>query len=318
MKISTKSKINKLVFLCAFTYFISYITRKNFSTIIVAVSSGTGVSQSNLGLALTGTFITYGIGQLISGFLGDRFQPKKLVALGLLVTIIANICLSLCGANYVLMTVLWCINGFAQAFMWPPIVKLMTDRLSDEEYKKQTQKISWGSTFATIFLYLACPLIISLLNWESVFYFSAIIGIVGLIYWWVSCPIIELKREEKVEVSSNNKIKIRNYLCGCIDKSKIKHAYIPEILGKEKRKTKASKEGTLGVEGVSRKILEDALKRAGVLDGGNATSTGQLAITKLNLYEDGLIGGENSAVLRRKLLERLSFPKYISTIFVFL
>ncbi len=212
MKVSTKSKINKLVFLCAFTYFISYITRKNFSTIIVAVSSGTGVSQSNLGLALTGTFITYGIGQLISGFLGDRFQPKKLVALGLLVTIIANICLSLCGANYVLMTVLWCINGFAQAFMWPPIVKLMTDRLSDEEYKKQTQKISWGSTFATIFLYLACPLIISLLNWESVFYFSAIIGIVGLIYWWVSCPIIELKREEKVEVSSNNKIKIRNYL----------------------------------------------------------------------------------------------------------
>lgn len=107
--------------------------------------------------------------------------------------------------------------------------------------------------------------------------------------------------------------KIRNYLCGCIDKSKIKHAYIPEILGKEKRKTKASKEGTLGVEGVSRQIIEDALKRAGVLDGGNATSSGQPAITKLNLYEDGLIGGENSAVLRRKLLERLSFPKYISS-----
>ncbi|MBQ4101179.1 MAG: DUF4093 domain-containing protein, partial [Oscillospiraceae bacterium] len=72
-------------------------------------------------------------------------------------------------------------------------------------------------------------------------------------------------------------------------------------------------EGTLGVEGVSRQIIEDALKRAGVLGNGNATSTGQTPITKLNLYEDGLIGGENSAVLRRKLLERLSFPKYISS-----
>ena len=107
--------------------------------------------------------------------------------------------------------------------------------------------------------------------------------------------------------------KIRNYLCGCIDKSKIKHIYIPEILGKEKRKSKPSKEGTLGVEGVSRQIIEDALKRAGVLDSDKSISKNSNPITKFNLYEDGLIGGENSAILREKLLQKLSFPKYISS-----
>ena len=57
---------------------------------------------------------------------------------------------------------------------------------------------------------------------------------------------------------------IRNYLSGAVDPSKIKHAYIPDILGKEKRKEKPSKEGKLGVEGVPVSAIEDALKRAGI------------------------------------------------------
>jgi ribonuclease M5 len=57
---------------------------------------------------------------------------------------------------------------------------------------------------------------------------------------------------------------IRNYLSGCIAPEKIRHAYIPDILGKEKRKDKPSKEGKLGVEGVPISILKEALLRAGV------------------------------------------------------
>ena len=192
MKKSTQKKVSMLVFLCAFTYFISYITRKNFSTIIVAISSGTGILESELGFALTLNFIAYGIGQLVSGFCGDKIQPKKLVALGLIVTVVANLLIPV-FVNPVIMSVLWFINGFAQAFMWPPIVKLMTSQLTDEEYKENTQKISWGSSIATVLLYLVCPLIISLLNWQFVFVFAGIMGILGLVYWWINCPTIELK-----------------------------------------------------------------------------------------------------------------------------
>lgn len=76
----------------------------------------TGLSKSSLSWALTGLFITYGTGQLISGYFGDKFQPKKLVAAGLCTTIIINILIPLCNSS-ALMTALWCVNGFAQAFM---------------------------------------------------------------------------------------------------------------------------------------------------------------------------------------------------------
>lgn len=204
MKSSTKKKVSSLVFLCAFTYFISYLTRKNFSTIIVAISSGTGILQSDLGVALTLNFIAYGVGQLISGFFGDKIQPKKLVALGLIVTVLMNVLIPI-FPNPTVMSVLWFINGFAQAFMWPPIVKIMTSQLTDEEYKKNTQKVGWGSSLATVFLYLACPLIIRLVGWSGVFYFAAIGGIIGLIYWWITCPEIELKPKVSDVAEQKNK-----------------------------------------------------------------------------------------------------------------
>lgn len=104
---------------------------------------------------------------------------------------------------------------------------------------------------------------------------------------------------------------IRNFICGCIPKEKIKHAYIPEIIGKEKRKSAPSKEGTIGVEGMSSDVLEKALEKAGVLY-STADEKGR-AITRSDLYDDGLIGGENSSQLRRQLLEKLSLPGKLST-----
>ena len=91
MKLVDKKKISTLVFLCAFTYFISYLTRKNFAAIIEEIATNTGNARSSLALASTGMFITYGAGQLVSGYLGDRIQPKVLVALGLMVSSVMNL-----------------------------------------------------------------------------------------------------------------------------------------------------------------------------------------------------------------------------------
>jgi ribonuclease M5 len=104
---------------------------------------------------------------------------------------------------------------------------------------------------------------------------------------------------------------IRNYLTGAIAPDKIKHAYIPDILGKEKRKEKASKEGKLGVEGVSVKIILDALNRAGVVCGCDEMPVGR-KITKTDLYLAGLSGGENSVQKRQELLTELSLPAHLA------
>lgn len=107
--------------------------------------------------------------------------------------------------------------------------------------------------------------------------------------------------------------KIRRYLTGAIkdpEGTKIRHAYIPEILGKEKRKDHPSKEGTIGVEGMSTQVLTRALQQAGVLYDEAAVIGPKL--TKMDLYEYGLSGGEQSARRRQRLLQALGMPKYIT------
>ena len=104
--------------------------------------------------------------------------------------------------------------------------------------------------------------------------------------------------------------KIRSYISGCVDSKNIYHAYIPDILGKEPRKEKGSKEGKLGVEGIPSRLIVEALERAGVICQESERRQGFM--TKYRLYEDGLSGGGNSSALRRAFLKKLGLPERLS------
>ncbi len=104
---------------------------------------------------------------------------------------------------------------------------------------------------------------------------------------------------------------IRNFLKSVIDPSLLKHAYIPDIPGKEKRKTSPGKEGLLGVEGMRPEVILDALRRAGAtVDGEDAGICGH--ITKQDLMDLGLSGSANSSFLRKALLKKLELPGHMS------
>lgn len=105
---------------------------------------------------------------------------------------------------------------------------------------------------------------------------------------------------------------IRNFLRGIVPAGKIKHCYIPQIRGKEKRKAEVSKEGYLGVEGLDEKTIIEALERSGVNICLKSAETEFEEITKADFYELGLSGKENSAKLREKLLKKLGMPTYLS------
>lgn len=105
---------------------------------------------------------------------------------------------------------------------------------------------------------------------------------------------------------------IRNFLRGIVPAGKIKHCYIPQIRGKEKRKAEVSKEGYLGVEGLDEKTIIEALERSGVNICSKSAETKFEEITKADFYELGLSGKENSAKLREKLLKKLGMPTYLS------
>ncbi len=104
---------------------------------------------------------------------------------------------------------------------------------------------------------------------------------------------------------------IRNHIKSSIPGKYLKHAYIPDIPGKEKRKSAPGKEGKLGVEGMSREIILEALRRGGATIEGEDTPEPK-SITKQDLMELGLSGGKDSAAKRLQLLKKLNLPEHMS------
>ncbi len=93
-------------------------------------------------------------------------------------------------------------------------------------------------------------------------------------------------------------------------KDKIKHIYIPDIYGKEKRKKEPSKEGKLGVEGMSERLLLDLFGKAGI---NSETVVLENPITNFDLYEMGFSGVPNAKAKKKKLLKALDLPEFLST-----
>ena len=105
--------------------------------------------------------------------------------------------------------------------------------------------------------------------------------------------------------------KIRNYIKSFVKNGNITNVYIPDIFGKEKRKIKPSKEGKLGVEGVSKDIIIEALNKAGVLLTEKSENIDK--ITNIDLYEDGFSGTPNSSIKRKLLLRKYDLPELLTT-----
>ena len=104
---------------------------------------------------------------------------------------------------------------------------------------------------------------------------------------------------------------IRNHIKSAIPGKYLKHAYIPDIPGKEKRKSAPGKEGKLGVEGMSREIILEALRRAGAtIEGEEAPQS--CRITKQDLMSLGLSGGPDAGAKRLALLKKLNLPEHMS------
>lgn len=105
---------------------------------------------------------------------------------------------------------------------------------------------------------------------------------------------------------------IRNHIKSAIPAKYLKHAYTPDVFGKERRKSAPGKEGKLGVEGMRPEIILDALRKAGATFEGETAARTPQGITKQDLFELGLSGTPGSGEKRKKLLQTLDFPERMS------
>lgn len=170
--------------ICATAYFVSYVTRSNLAAVMVAVVESGFAPETTVALALSVCSVTYGIGQIINGYLSDRIKPQYVALFGFALTIAMNLGVGfLQDARYLVL--LWAVNGFAQSCMWPPLVAIMASRLSKADYDRAVVWVSWGHALGNIAVYLLSPPMIRLWGFRSVFLFSGLLGIVMAAVWAV-------------------------------------------------------------------------------------------------------------------------------------
>lgn len=183
IKTKTGDSLTLISVLFCLLYFTSYMTRKSFGAVKLGIPDSL-LTDQQIGYIGSALFFTYGAGQIISGLLGDRTDPRKLIFCGLGVT-------TLCNAAFPFITsvpaliVLWGVNGFAQALFWPPIVKLMTIYLSGNSYTKAVMSVSMSAQAALLAVFASAALFVNLDAWQGMFALSsalAVLTAVGLVF----------------------------------------------------------------------------------------------------------------------------------------
>ena len=167
--------------LCSLVYFVSYLARKNFAASLAGMLRDGVIDKSLGGFVGMAMFICYGIGQLLSGYLGDKFKPTAIISIGLLMTAVCNLTFPL-SKSWV-MVLIWAVNGLAQAMLWPPIIKILSSELDGEAFVKANLYVTSAAHASTVLLYLYVPLCLKIASWRLAFITAGVLSALVLVFF---------------------------------------------------------------------------------------------------------------------------------------
>ena len=172
-----------LSILCPLVYFASYLTRKDYSIVMQAIIENEHLLKAQVGQVESLAVISYGAGQIISGILGDRFRPQRLIMGGLGVTTVCNVLMPFTPPEF--RVIVWFINGFAQSMLWPTLVRIMAAVMNEKQYNTVSANTNVAGLSGTIFIYLSSSLLWLKLfdSWKLTFFTSAALTAVILALW---------------------------------------------------------------------------------------------------------------------------------------
>lgn len=174
----------RMTVLTSAIYLVEYLGRYDLAAAKIAMYGSFGDNaKAMLGLALTLMAISYGFGQIVMGFVGDRVPPRYVVFAGLLGAGACNIAVG-CATSLPLICVAWFLNGVCKAMIWPSLVRQMTCDMTDNGFQKGIVWVSIASNVGIVLIYLAVvPAGILLLSWRLAFWFSGAAEVAAGVAW---------------------------------------------------------------------------------------------------------------------------------------
>lgn len=174
----------RMTVLTSAIYLVEYLGRYDLAAAKIAMYGSFGDNaKAMLGLALTLMAISYGFGQIVMGFVGDRVPPRYVVFAGLLGAGACNIAVG-CATSLPLICVAWFLNGVCKAMIWPSLVRQMTCDMTDNGFQKGIVWVSIASNVGIVLIYLAVvPASILLLSWRLAFWFSGAAEVAAGVAW---------------------------------------------------------------------------------------------------------------------------------------
>ncbi|MBR2041892.1 MAG: MFS transporter [Oscillospiraceae bacterium] len=194
-KISSGRMTAVFVAVCWMAYSFSYIGRLNFSASMAEMTHSGVLLKSEAGAVTTGFFICYGLGQFLSGWLGDKVPPRYLVFTGLTCSSLINLAISF-APPFALMVALWSANGISQALLWAPICKIVSDRVHSERRQKACIALATTMAGGTLFAYILSALLISAKGWQASFISGAVFTFGAALVWIIVTTRIEKKTDK--------------------------------------------------------------------------------------------------------------------------
>lgn len=166
---------------CWVGYTMTYLLRTNLSLVLPGLLESTGITKAQGGLFGTAFFWTYALGQLLSGYLGDRLPPRRIVEAGMLLSITVNLLMGF-TTNYGAMLLFWTLNGFALALTWPPIVRILSSWFTPEEYNRVSVYMGLSLTIGFILSWGVTGAVVGWLGPRWGFWFPALVTAVFLAF----------------------------------------------------------------------------------------------------------------------------------------
>lgn len=173
----------RIVVMGWFTYASYYLGRVNLSIAIPDLRENLNLSSQEVGLFSSGFFLAYAFGQLISGHLGDRISPRKLVFAGMFLSVAMNLLFGSVGL-WALMLVVWTINGFFQSTGWAPILKVLANWHSPEQRRKVAGIYATSYVAGNALSWILAGWLVASLSWRAAFWVpGALMGLVALAWY---------------------------------------------------------------------------------------------------------------------------------------